>query len=168
MNYRVIVDDESLKAIIDNIESRCKGDEMRQALGKACALVERKAIEKCPKGKVKGGDLRRSIKSRVAEEEGDLVGTIYSDAEYAPYVEFGTGLFAEEGGRNDVPWFIPIGEDFSEAQAKAYNMPITEDKETGMKWAITYGQHPHPFMRPAFKESERRIKEIIRGGISDD
>lgn len=168
MDYAIILDDANLQAIIDRIESRCKGDEMRQALGKACAYVERKAKEKAPKGKVKGGELRRSIKSRVEEEDGDLVGTIYSDAEYAPYVEFGTGIHAEEGGRTDVPWFIPIGEEFSEAQAKAYHMIIVEDKDTGMKWALSYGQHPHPFMRPAFTESKERIRKIIRGGISDD
>ena len=168
MDYAIILDDANLQAIIDRIESRCKGDEMRQALGKACAYVERKAKEKAPKGKVKGGELRRSIKSRVEEENGDLVGTIYSDAEYAPYVEFGTGIHAEEGGRTDVPWFIPIGEEFSEAQAKAYHMIIVEDKDTGMKWALSYGQHPHPFMRPAFTESKERIRKIIRGGISDD
>ncbi|WP_299043873.1 hypothetical protein [uncultured Campylobacter sp.] len=33
-----------------------------------------------------------------------MVGVVYTPLEYAPYVEYGTGLFAVEGGRADVPW----------------------------------------------------------------
>ena len=147
MDYAIILDDANLQAIIDRIESRCKGDEMRQALGKACAYVERKAKEKAPKGKVKGGELRRSIKSRVEEENGDLVGTIYSDAEYAPYVEYGTGLFAENGGRQDVPW------------------SYQDDKG---EWHTTSGQKPQPFLRPALNENRAEIIRILKESISKD
>jgi hypothetical protein len=44
--------------------------------------------------------LRQSITSTVK----DLEGIVYTPLEYAPYVEYGTGLFAENGGRTDVPW----------------------------------------------------------------
>ena len=72
-------------------------DKVNKALGKACMLVEAEAKKKAPKG---NGELRRSITSKVE----DLTGVIYTPLEYAPYVEFGTGIFAENGGRQDVPW----------------------------------------------------------------
>lgn len=69
-----------------------------EALEKACLIVENSAKEKAP---VNTGNLRNSITHVVEGNEG-IVGT---NVEYAPYVEFGTGLFSSQGdGRQDVPW----------------------------------------------------------------
>lgn len=68
------------------------------ALEKACLLVENSAKTLVP---VNTGNLRSSITHEVVGDEG-VVGT---NVEYAPYVEFGTGLFSSQGdGRTDVPW----------------------------------------------------------------
>lgn len=108
------------------------------ALGKSCALIERSAKQKAPKDT---GELRRSITSRVNGN----VGEVFTPLEYAPYVEYGTGLFAEEGnGRKDVPWNY-------------------QDDEGN--WYSTSGQHPQPFMRPAFQENKRKIVELIKEEI---
>jgi HK97 gp10 family phage protein len=123
-------------AAIDNI-----GDEqkMGQALGRACALVERSAKQKAPKG---NGDLRRSITSKVE----DGVGIVFTPLEYAPYVEYGTGLFAEEGGRQDVPWHY---------------------KDDEGEWHSTSGQHPQPFMRPALNENREQILRILKEALNN-
>ena len=114
---------------------------MGQALGKACALVEREAKKKAPKDT---GALRRSITSKV---EG-LEGIIYTPLEYAPYIEYGTGLFAEKGnGRKDVPW------------------NYQDDKG---KWHSTSGLKPHPFMRPSLDENREKIVNILKEGVMDD
>jgi len=110
------------------------------ALGKACALVERSAKQKAPKG---NGELRRSITSEVSNG----VGVVYTPLEYAPYVEYGTGLFAESGGRTDVPWCYQ------------------DDKG---EWHTTSGQHPQPFMRPALNENREEIKRTLKEGIIGD
>lgn len=110
---------------------------MEKALGKACALVERSAKQKAPKG---NGELRRSITSKVEGE----IGVVYTPLEYAPYVEFGTGLFAEEGGRKDVPWNY---------------------KDDEGEWHTTSGMHPQPYMRPALEENREEIKRILKEGI---
>ena len=107
---------------------------VRKALGKACAVVEASAKQKAPKG---NGDLRRSIKSRVDGVEG----VVYTTLEYAPYVEYGTGLFAEKGGRQDVPWSY-------------------QDEEGN--WHSTSGMKPSPYMRPALQENREKIKRILR------
>lgn len=106
----------------------------------ACALVERAAKQKAPKDT---GALRRSITSKVEVIDDTTIGTIYTPLEYAPYVEFGTGLFAEEGGRKDVPWNY-------------------QDDEGN--WHSTSGQKPQPFLRPALKENREAILTILKGG----
>ena len=125
---------------IEKIEERLKeiasGQDIMQRLGIACALVERAAKEKAPKD---NGELRRSITSKV---EG-TVGIVFTNLEYAPYVEYGTGLFAEVAGRKDTPWSY-------------------QDEEG--EWHSTSGQKPQPFMRPALNENRVQILKILRGG----
>ena len=125
--------DEVIKAIGDLGDTA----ELQKALQRACAIVERAAIMNAPKG---NGELRRSIKSKVDGTEG----IVFSALEYAPYVEYGTGLFAEEQGRKDVPWRY--------------------QDEKG-EWHTTSGQHPQPFMRPALNDNRAEILRIIREGI---
>ena len=130
---------------IENADSLDLLDEvaLRRGLERACALVERKAKEKAPKDT---GALRRSITSRVDYEGDEMVGTVFTPLEYAPYVEYGTGLFAEKGGRKDVPWNY-------------------QDDEGN--WHSTSGQHPQPFMRPALNESREEIMRIIKEALHD-
>ena len=129
-----------LEELFEELEEIADTENLQQALKKAAAAVARSAIQNAPKGKT--GELRRSIKSKV---EG-LEGIVYSNLEYAPYVEYGTGKFAEGGnGRKDVPW--------------AY-----EDEETGdLIW--TSGQHPKPYMRPALNENRENILRLIKEGL---
>lgn len=114
---------------------------INQALGKACAVVERAAKEKAPKDT---GELRKSITSKVENNQG----IIFTPLEYAPYVEYGTGLFAEDGnGRQDVPWHYQ------------------DDKG---QWHTTSGMKPQPFMRPALNEHRQEILRILKEGIKGD
>lgn len=129
------IDENSLRKLV---EQQLNSDQIKQAMGKVCALVERTAKEKAPKDT---GALRRSITSNVSEEADYIVGTIYTPLEYAPYVEYGTGLFAENGnGRSDVPWSY---------------------KDDEGNWHSTYGQHPHPYMRPALTDNKEKILQIF-------
>ena len=129
---------EGLEEIYSKLEELQDTSKFESQLGKACALVERAAKEKAPKGT---GELRRSITSKVE----DLKGIIYTPLEYAPYVEYGTGLFAEEGGRTDVPW-------------------VYQDEKG--EWHRTSGQHPQPYMRPALDENREKIKELLKEGLN--
>ena len=86
---------------LDILDDLIDMQQIQRAVEKACALVERTAKQKAPKDT---GALRRSITSEVEREGNEMVGTVFTPLEYAPYVEFGTGLFAESGGRSDVPW----------------------------------------------------------------
>ena len=125
---------EGLNEVLESLEDLADTRTLELALGKACALVERSAKEKAPKDT---GELRRSITSKVE----DNVGVVFTPLEYAPYVEYGTGLFAEEAGRADVPW------------------NYQDDKGN---WHSTSGQRPQPFMRPALDENREQILRIIK------
>ena len=126
--------------IIERFNNLANEAEIEKALGKACALVERSAKEKAPKD---NGELRRSITSKVENNEG----IVFTPLKYAPYVEFGTGLFAEEGGRKDVPWCY-------------------QDDEG--EWHSTSGMKPHPYMRPALEENREEILSILKESLIND
>lgn len=129
---------EGLDRIFDRMTKISSPENIDQALGQCCALVEASAKRKAPKD---NGELRRSITSKVE----DFKGIVYTPLEYAPYVEYGTGLFAEEQGRTDVPWHY-------------------QDDEG--EWHTTSGQKPQPFMRPALEENRENIISILKGELT--
>lgn len=128
---------EGMSEIAVQIERAADVSKVEKNLKKACTLVERSAKQKAPKG---NGELRRSITSKIEEDKG----IVYSPLLYAPYVEYGTGLFAENGGRTDVPW-------------------VYQDDEG--EWHSTSGMSPQPYLRPALEENREAILAIFKEEI---
>lgn len=126
-----------LEEVLDSLEKLTDTTNVEAALSTACLLVEKSAKQNAPKGT---GELARSITSKVE----NLEGVVYTPLEYAPYVEYGTGLFAENGGRADVPW------------------SYQDDKG---EWHSTSGMAPRPYMRPALNENRERILKLIKEGL---
>ena len=131
---------EGLDDVLNRIEKLGDTSNIEAALSQACALVERSAKQKAPKDT---GELRRSITSKIEGTQG----IVYTPLEYAPYVEYGTGLFAENGGRKDVPW------------------NYQDDKGN---WHSTSDQKPQPFMRPALNENREKIVDLLGEAINND
>jgi HK97 gp10 family phage protein len=131
---------DGMEEVLNRIETLEDFSNISKSLDKACALVEASAKRNAPKG---SGELRRSITSKVDGVEG----VVFTPLLYAPYVEYGTGLFAEEGGRTDVPWTY---------------------KDDEGNWHITSGMPPHPFMRPALYENTGKIMRILKEGLTND
>lgn len=138
------VEVKNLDEVLAAIEAMGDTEDVRKALGKACAVVERAAKEKAPKDT---GELRRSITSKVEKNGDKLEGVIFTPLEYAPYVEYGTGLFAEKGGRKNVPWCY---------------------KDDKGEWHSTSGQHPQPFMRPALNENREKVLRTLKEALTND
>jgi HK97 gp10 family phage protein len=132
---------EGIEELFKDLDGLVDDTKLFKAMGQACAIVERAAKQKAPKGT---GELRRSITSRVEPNAGGVVGIVFTPLEYAPYIEFGTGLFAEEGGRQDVPWHY---------------------KDDEGQWHSTSGQKPRPYMRPALNENRELIKKKLEEAI---
>lgn len=123
-----------LDEIVD--ESKLEGLVLNAAL-----RVERDAKKKAPK---RTGALKRSIESKVENDGNTIQGIVFTPLEYAPYVEYGTGLFAETQGRQ-TPW--------------------SYQDEKG-EWHTTSGQHPQPFLRPALNENREKIINSIKRGLT--
>ena len=138
------VEFDGIEDIIEKFEKLVDKNTLESNMNKACALVEGAAKENAPKDT---GALRRSIESEVESSNNGVVGIVFSPLEYAPYVEFGTGLFAEKGGRKDVPG--------------AY-----KDDKTG-ELIFTKGQKPQPYLRPALHNNREKITEILKRGLTE-
>lgn len=139
-----MIEFEGLTEVLRSIENLGDTSSVKSAMGRCCALVERTAKQKAPKDT---GALRNSIESQVEENGDDVVGIVFTPLEYAPYVEYGTGLFAENGnGRSDVPWVY------------------VDDEGKGH---TTSGQHPQPFLRPALIENREKIKNILKESVNN-
>lgn len=135
---------EGLEDVLKRFDDLGDISALEAAMGRAAAYVEGEARKKAPKG---NGALRNSIQSRVDKDNDEIVGVVFTPLEYAPYVEYGTGLFAENGGRKDVPWNY-------------------QDDEG--EWHSTSGMKPQPFMRPAINESREQVIRILEESINND
>lgn len=132
---------EGIDEVLESIEDIGDTEQFSNILGRACALVEGEAKKTAPKDT---GALRNSITSKVENTDSEIQGVVFTPLEYAPYIEYGTGLFAEEGGRTDVPW------------------NYQDDKG---EWHSTSGMRPQPFMRPALDENREKIIQMIKEGL---
>lgn len=110
-----------------------------RALERIGLEAEGNAVDKITdNGSVDTGNLRNSITHKVdAAEDKVYVGT---DVEYAPYVELGTGIYAEGGGGRPTPW-------------------VYQDSKGN--WHHTRGQEPKPFLRPAAKDHKQDYANIL-------
>lgn len=129
---------EGMSSLNKKIDKMVDEKTVAEALERACAMVEASAKKNAPKDT---GALRRSITSKVENNEG----IVFTPLEYAPYIEFGTGLFAEGGGANN-PW------------------SYQDDKG---EWHTTSGMKPQPFLRPALNENRENIKRILKEAITN-
>lgn len=132
-----------LARINARLEKLARADGVTKAVEDGCLKVETTAKTKAPKD---SGALSRSITSEVkaSARSGTIEGTVYTPLEYAPYIEYGTGLFSTKGGRRDVPWRY-------------------QDDEGN--WHTTSGQPPQPFMRTSLDENRAEIVRAIKEAL---
>lgn len=120
-------------------------------VGKALEEAVINALERCgmkAEGYAKDlapvdtGNLRNSISHRVDESDKEVY--IGTNAEYAAYVELGTGIYTE-GGRQD-PW-------------------VYQDDEG--RWHHTRGQEPQPYLVPAVKDHGGTYRNIFEDELKN-
>ena len=127
--------------------------ELKDTMNKAVALVHGQAKSLAP---VDTGDLAGSIRMSVKKTPKELVGQVYTNLEYAPYVEFGTGI----KGNGTYPYDI----DGLNLTYKDKAWCYWSEKEE--KYIFTRGQIAQPFMYPALKENEKAIKKMFKNGVT--
>ena len=110
----------------------CK-KEIEREVEKEAKVVQAQAKLLAP---VDTGNLINNINTSVKWEGNTCVGVISADTEYAPYVEYGTGIYSSLGTGRQTPWvYTPDG--------------------THFYW--TQGQQPQPFMNPAYENTKDKI-----------
>ena len=102
----------------------------------ACILVEGQAVLLAP---VATSRLKQSIDYIVDDDE--LVGYVGTNVDYAIYVEFGTGEFAENGNGRKGGWM---------------------HKDLSGEWFFTWGIEPQPYLRPAFRQTKGQIEALAK------
>lgn len=139
---------------------------VEQAIKDACNLVLRSAVQKAPKG-----ELQQSLKAEVK----DLVGTVGTPLHYAPYVEYGTGIFSDhpKGGRKEVPWIYIEGQYNEPAKKTIYTEQSAREmvamlRADNIPAVMTYGQKPQPYLRPALDENREEILRVLGEALLND
>lgn len=113
-----------------------------KAMQTALLLVQRSAKVKVANGHSVTGRLMNSISKRIVAEGTGITGEVYTNVEYAPYLEYGTG---------------------TRGQA-SYTPPVDTDLTFSEDWV---GHPAYPYMRPALEENKDKIKELFNGTITE-
>jgi HK97 gp10 family phage protein len=126
--------------------------ELNATMNKATQLVHGQAKALAPVDK---GGLVGSIHMQVKHTGKELQGRVYTNLEYAPYVEFGTGI----NGNGTYPYTIEgLNLEYKNKGWAYYD----EDKG---EWIYTKGQVAQPYMYPALKENEKTIKRMFKDAV---
>ena len=124
--------------------------DIEETMNKATALVHGQAKTLAP---VDIGNLAGSIHMKVTKQKNEVQGKVYTNLQYAPFVEFGTGSTGNGTYPNkdislsyrDTPWvYTPDG---------------------GETFYHTEGQVAQPYMYPALKRNEKTIQAMFKNGV---
>ena len=138
---------DSLKAKLTNI---AEAKAVEEAVNQATLLVHAQAKELAP---VDTGALAGSIRPSVKRSGNEIVGKVFTNLSYAVYVEMGTG--SKGSGTYDNPNVTPMYRD----------TPWVYTPDGGETFYRTEGQVAQPYMYPALKMNEKRIKAMIQEAI---
>lgn len=160
-----------LEVVVDRLEKLASREKAEGAVKEATLFVVAE-VRKNAQQIAKSGELAKSIDFR----RDGLSGIVFTPLQYAPYVEYGTGLFAtgKGGGRKEVPWVYVEGQEGESGRAKTIHTKqsaieaVEFLREKGLKAYMTYGQHPQPYMRPALDDNKDTIIQILGEALIND
>ncbi|PNT94150.1 HK97-gp10 family putative phage morphogenesis protein [Clostridium thermosuccinogenes] len=140
-NYIDITQDASgaIKAL-GNAKSKIE-ELLLQGMEKALLMIESDAKKNCP---VDEGRLRASITHDKEAKDDEIIGRVGTNVEYAPYVEMGTGIYAQNGDGRKTPWIW---------------------EGDSVKWKgehLTRGQKPKRFLQNAVDSNREKIGEVFK------
>lgn len=137
---------DKLKAKLNNISD----SNLKDVMNDAVLLVHAQAKALAP---VDTGNLAGSIHPKVINNGESIIGKVYTNLIYAPFVEFGTGI----KGNGSYP---------NENISLSYrNTGWVYTPDGGSSFYYTEGQIAQPFMYPAIKQNEKQIEKMFRDAI---
>ena len=146
------------------------GIDQKREIGNAIQTVRSAAVLRCP---VNDGELRQSIYAEVYQENDKVTGVCWTNKEYSPYVEFGTGPTGQENHKGispdynptyvQSPWWIHES-DIDRRTAEKYHW-FYIDTPDGRFYQCT-GQPAQPFMYPALRDNQDTILKDLKAGFA--
>lgn len=121
---------------------------LARGVNQAAGLVEGSAKKLCP---VDTNNLRGSLHIIKQATSREITATVGTNVEYAPYVEFGTGVYSENPSQST--W----------RDGSYHTIPVNGGKE----FRRVKGTHAYPFLRPALRNNKDRIEQIINKNVAE-
>lgn len=126
--------------------------DLKKTMVQATKVVHAQAKNLAP---VDTGNLAGSIHQEVKINGKNIAGRVFTNLQYAPYVEFGTG----SNGDGSYPYEI-------EGITLSYrNTPWIYTPNGGETFYYTNGQEAQPYMYPALKQNEKYIRQLFKEGV---
>ena len=88
-----------------DLATAAAGPGLIKAVGASVKVIQGEAKLLCP---VSDGELRQSIRTSTEQQDESVIGAIYTNKKYAPYIEFGTGPKGEKNHEGISPLVTPV------------------------------------------------------------
>lgn len=128
--------------------------DVKTNMNQATALVHAQAKLLAPDNY---GNLKGSIHMEVKQENELVYGRVYTNLEYAPFVEFGTGI----KGNGTYPYKL------DRINLIYRGTPWVYTPDGGESFYYTEGQVAKPFLYPALYNNKSQIVNILKNGLSE-
>ena len=150
----------------DSLIAKCRklyGAKSNEIVGQAVLHAAKTVVQADAKRLAPGnnGELRNSIKTRVKMDGDKVIGEVYTNLHYAPYVEFGTGpkgQASHSGISPEVsvsyrssPWYV---------HEDQINVGPYHFQKIGEFYKM-YGQPAQPYLYPALRDNQERVSKNI-------
>lgn len=142
-----------IDSLIHKLNNISKTEQVKETMNTAVLLVHGQAKTLAPVDK---GNLKGSLHPKVITQGKTIIGKVYTNLSYAPFVEFGTGI----KGNGTYP-----NKDISLSYRST---PWVYTPNDGEDFYYTEGQVAQPYMYPALKRNEKKIKAMFKEALHTD
>ncbi len=151
---------------LSRMDAEIQNDIMLKAIKRADIQIQKQARLLAP---YNSRALQRSIKTNEEVKGTKIIGSVYTNLDYAIYPEVGTGPVGQKNHEGISPvisprytqkgWMIPVSEISSEEAEMYHFKPVMKNgKIIGY---YTMGQPARPYLYPAIKNQEKGLQKIV-------
>lgn len=126
-------------------------DTLMPIMARQAKFVQGTAKDLCP---VDLGQLRNSIRTTTRKSKYKVTALVHTNTEYAAYVEFGTGKVGET---------TPVANKYPDPLS--YKQTKWRARIPDVGWRYVAGQSAQPFLYPALKNNESKVRDNIANDL---
>ena len=126
-------------------------DTLMPIMARQAKFVQGTAKDLCP---VDLGQLRNSIRTTTRKSKYKVNALVHTNTEYAAYVEFGTGKVGET---------TPVANKYP--GPLSYKQTKWRARIPDVGWRYVAGQSAQPFLYPALKNNESKVRDNIANDL---